>query len=110
MSGLLNGGSSKLRERRRRSLLSLGEEEEEETTDEAPSAPTEQERLAMHLATRHALAKLVERSSGGGAGGAEEDGVLRRRAEKMFVADRYMRIGTVRLAEHSSPETGARDD
>lgn len=107
MSGLLNGGSSRLRVRRRRSLLSLGEEEEEETTDEAPSAPTEQERLAMHLATRHALAKLVER---GGAGGADEEGVLRRRAEKMFVADRYMRIGTVRLAEHSSPETGARDD
>lgn len=105
MSGLLNGGSSKLRERRR-SFLSLGEEE--------ASAPTEQERLAMHLATRHALAKLVERGSGGGGGGAEEEGGVRRRAEKMFVADRFMRIGTVRLAEHSSPssssEEEARDD
>ncbi|KAG0666579.1 hypothetical protein C6P46_004245 [Rhodotorula mucilaginosa] len=104
LSGLLNGGSSKLRERRR-SFLSLGEEE--------ASAPTEQERLAMHLATRHALAKLVERGSGGGGGGAEEEGGVRRRAEKMFVADRYMRIGTVRLAEHSSPsssEEEARDD
>lgn len=105
LSGLLNGGSSKVRERRR-SLLSLGEEE---TTTEEASAPTEQERLAMHLATRHALAKLVERGGGGGGGG--EEGVIRRRAEKMFVADRYMRIGTVRLAEHSSPEeTQARDD
>ena len=105
LSGLLNGGSSKLRERRR-SFLSLGEEE--------ASAPTEQERLAMHLATRHALAKLVERGSGGGGGGAEEEGGVRRRAEKMFVADRFMRIGTVRLAEHSSPssssEEEARDD
>lgn len=104
LSGLLNGGSSKLRQRR--SLLSLGGEEE---TAEEASAPTEQERLAMHLATRHALAKLVERG-GGGLLEEEEEGAVRRRAEKMFVADRYMRIGTVRLAEHSSPETEARDD
>ncbi|GAA5871667.1 hypothetical protein JCM3774_003012 [Rhodotorula dairenensis] len=99
LSGLLNG--SKVRERRSIALLGDGnpalDPDEEVVVDSAAAPPTEQQRLAMHLATRHALAKLVERANreqsyaGGGGGGT-----------KLFVADRPMRIGTVRLA----PEYG----
>ncbi|GAA5989393.1 hypothetical protein JCM10908_001289 [Rhodotorula pacifica] len=81
LSGLLGGGSSRQRERR---TLTLGEED---------GAPTEDERRAMHLATRHALAKLVERASREPVVASLNP--LSRRAERMFVADRYMRIGTV---------------
>lgn len=86
LSGLLNGltggsSSSTSSSSRERRSLSLD--------------PTPEERRAVHLATRHALAKLVERGNQAVP-----------RAEKMFTADRWMRVGTVRRPElvHSSDE------
>lgn len=81
MSGLLNGltgGGS----RQRRSLALEGAVD----SSLASPPPTPEERQAMHLATQHALAKLVARGN-------------EVRAEKMFAPDRWMRVGTVRRPE-----------
>lgn len=106
LSGLLNSGSSKVRQRRNLALPSGSDGDDAASSDEgedlylrtgpAPPPPTEAERRAMHLATRHALAKLVERANRDQFGGG-----------KLFVADRTLRIGTVQLGAEEAPPPSA---